>query len=226
MLLSIDASAVTASVALTQGDKVISSDFINAGLTHSETLLPMVKKVMGSFSYDELDAIAITAGPGSFTGVRIGVATVKGLAFYYNTPCISVSTLEAIAHNFTDENAVVCAVMDARRMQFYNALFKVENGTVNRICEDRAISLEDLREELKAYDKVIIAGDGARLCCENIELDNACLADDDRLYQNAVGVSKAAINKKTISSSELMPVYLRPSQAERELKLKKENLKK
>lgn len=221
MILSLDSSAVTASVALTDGDKVIKSEFVNSGLTHSETLMPMVKRVMDGHSYDELDGIAITAGPGSFTGVRIGVATVKGLAFNDNIPCYSVSTLEAIAYNFIDENAVVCAVMDARRMQFYNAIFSIKDGVVLRICDDRAISIDDLRKELSSYDKVIVAGDGSRLCMSGLKLDNCFLADDDKIYQNAVSVSKAAHNVKPISPKSLMPVYLRLSQAERELKLKK-----
>ncbi|WP_308617630.1 tRNA (adenosine(37)-N6)-threonylcarbamoyltransferase complex dimerization subunit type 1 TsaB [uncultured Eubacterium sp.] len=220
MLLSMDSSAVTASVALTDGDEIIKSEFVNSGLTHSETLLPMITRVMDGRKYSELDGIAITAGPGSFTGVRIGVATVKGLAFNDDIPCYSVSTLEAIAYNFVDKNAVVCAVMDARRMQFYNALFRVQNGKVERLCDDRAISIDDLRNELKQYDKVIIAGDGAKLCFQNIELENCTLADEDRIYQNAVGVAKAAQNKNAISPKALMPVYLRQSQAERELKLK------
>lgn len=223
LLLSVDSSAVTASAALTEDGRVIKSEFINKGLTHSETLLPLIENVMEGCAYKRLDAIAVTAGPGSFTGVRIGVATVKGLAFPYDIPCISVSTLEAIAYNFTDENAVICAVMDARRMQFYNALFKVENGRVTRLCEDRAISIEALREELKAYENVIIAGDGAELCFNNLNLENIALAVEDKRWQNGVGVSKAAENKKTIKAEALMPVYLRLSQAERELKLKKEN---
>lgn len=221
MLLSVDSSAVTASVALTDGEKVMKSEFINAGLTHSETLLPMIKSVMAGHSFDELEAIAVTAGPGSFTGVRIGVATVKGLAFNRDIPCISVSVLEAIAHNFCDEDCIVCAVMDARRMQFYNALFEVKNGEVHRLCADRAISIDDLRKEISGYDRVIAAGDGAVLFCENIGLDNVILADEEKRWQNGVGVSKAALNKEKISAAALMPVYLRLSQAERELKLKK-----
>ncbi|HCK43621.1 MAG TPA: tRNA (adenosine(37)-N6)-threonylcarbamoyltransferase complex dimerization subunit type 1 TsaB [Ruminococcaceae bacterium] len=221
MLLSLDSSAVTASVALTDGDRVIKSEFVNSGLTHSETLLPMVKRVMGDNEFSSLDAVAITAGPGSFTGVRIGVATLKGIAFAGNIPCYGVSTLEAIAYNFVDENCVVCAVMDARRMQFYNAIFKVENGIVSRITPDRAISIDDLREELKQYDSVIIAGDGAALCSQNIALDNCKIAADDKIYQNALSVAKCVKNKKAIAPSALMPVYLRQSQAERELKLKR-----
>ena len=224
MILSIDSSAVTASAALTGGGRVIKSEFMNTGLTHSETLLPMIKRVMGDTPYSALEAIAITAGPGSFTGVRIGVATAKGLAFKNGTPCIGVSTLEAIAYNFDDKDCTVCAVMDARRMQFYNALFEIKDGVVTRLTPDRAISLEDLREELKRFETVIIAGDGAKLCYGNIELENCRLADEEKIYQNAVSVSKAAENKKRIPAKELMPVYLRMSQAERELKLKlKEN---
>lgn len=221
MILAIDSSAVSASVALTDKESVIKSEFVNTGLTHSETLMPMIKRVADGVDLSALDAIAVTVGPGSFTGVRIGVATVKGLAFSNNIPCIGISTLEAIAYNFSDKNCTVCAVMDARRMQFYNALFSVKDGKINRLCADRAISIEDLRADLKQYDNVIIAGDGAKLCFDNIALDNCTLADDDRIYQNAVGVSKAAFNKKTIPPASLMPVYLRLSQAERELKLKK-----
>lgn len=222
-MLSVDSSAVTASACLTEDGRIIRSEFINKGLTHSETLLPMIERVMGGMAYKCLGAIAVNAGPGSFTGVRIGIATVKGIAFPNNTPCVSVSTLESIAYNFIEENCIVCAVMDARRMQFYNALFKVENGIVSRLCEDRAVSLEDLKSELKSYDNVIIAGDGARLCYENAGLDNFTLADDEKIYQNAVGVALAASNKEKINPNSLLPVYLRLSQAERELKLKKEN---
>lgn len=221
MILSVDSSAVTASVALTDGKKVIKSEFINAGLTHSETLLPMIKRVMGDYKISDLDAIAVTAGPGSFTGVRIGVATVKGLAFNDNIPCVSVSTLEAIAWNFLDEDCIVCSVMDARRMQFYNALFEIKNGKAVRLCEDRAISIDDLKNDLKNYEKVIIAGDGARLCYDNLGIDNIILAPEDKRYQCGQGVALAAENKEKISAAALMPVYLRLSQAERELKLKK-----
>lgn len=221
MILSIESSAVTASAALAEGDRIIKSEFINAGLTHSETLLPMVKRVMQDVSFSELEAIAVTVGPGSFTGVRIGVAAAKGLAFANCIPCIAVSTLEAIAYNFYGENAIVCACMDARRMQFYNAIFSVDSDNISRITPDRAISIEELRSELAQYDKVILAGDGARLCYENIGLDNVFLAPDDKVYQNGIGVLKASAGKQRIPADELMPVYLRPSQAERELKLKK-----
>ena len=157
MLLSLDSSAVTASVALTDGQKIINNEFLNSGLTHSETLMPMVKRVMNGLDYSDLDAIAVNVGPGSFTGIRIGVAAAKGIAFVNNTPCIAVSTLESIAYNFVDTDCIVCAVMDARRMQFYNALFRVRGKKVQRICDDRAISIEDLSRDIAKYDNVIIA---------------------------------------------------------------------
>lgn len=221
MLLSIDSSAVTASAALTDGDKIIKNEFINAGLTHSETLLPIIKKVMNGFDYSDLDSIAVCVGPGSFTGVRIGVATAKGIAFINNTKCKAVSTLDAIAHNFIDNDCVICSVMDARRMQFYNALFRSQNGVIDRLTEDRAISVEDLRSQLVKFENVIIAGDGAVLCYNNLDLPNAILAEESLRYQNAVGVAKASEKYNTISADVLVPVYLRPSQAERELKLKR-----
>ena len=219
-ILAIDSSAITASAALCDGERVIKSKFLNLGLTHSETLMPMIKRVMNGEDFKSLDAIAVTAGPGSFTGVRIGVSSAKGLAFNNDTPCISVSTLEAIAYNFLGENAVICAVMDARRMQFYNALFEVDENGVKRLTPDRAIALEALEKELKKFESVIIAGDGARLCFDNTSLKNVSLADEDKIFQNAVSVALAAQNKKTIPASALMPTYLRQSQAERELKLK------
>ena len=198
MILSVDSSAVTASVALTDGKKVIKSEFINAGLTHSETLLPMIKRVMGDYKITDLDAIAVTAGPGSFTGVRIGVATVKGLAFNDNISCISVSTLEAIACNFLDEDCIVCSVMDARRMQFYNALFEIKNGKAVRLCDDRAISIDDLKNDLKKYEKVIIAGDGeerqmleelARETCPEGSVIFAGWVKDTDSFYNAIDVN-------------------------------------
>lgn len=220
MILSIDSSAVSASVALTDNESVIKNEFINTGLTHSETLMPMIKRVTKGVDVSSLDAIAVTVGPGSFTGVRIGVATVKGLAFANNIPCIGVSTLEAIAYNFIDKNCIVCAVMDARRMQFYNAVFSINNGVVTRLCDDRAIDINDLREDISKYENVIIAGDGAKLCYDNINLDNVTLADEEHVFQNAVSVALCAKSKEKISHSDLVPVYLRQSQAERELKLK------
>ncbi len=121
--------------------------FINTSLTHSQTLIPMVEQLLNNTKTEisDIDAIAVNAGPGSFTGVRIGVAAVKGLAFANNIPCVSVSTLESMAYNFLSTDCIVCAVMDARCSQVYNALFEIKNGVVTRLCDDRALSLDDLK---------------------------------------------------------------------------------
>lgn len=220
MILAVDASSVTAAAALCSGDgTVVRSDFLHSGLTHSETLLPMIRRVLGDTSVADLDAIAVTAGPGSFTGVRIGVATVKGLAFDRDIPCIAVSALEAVAYQFPEENAVICVVMDARRGQFYNALFRVENGEVERLCPDRAVVGVALAEELAAYDRVIVAGDGAQLFAPLFPAGE--VAPPQRQYVTGHGVALAAQKQKTMPAAALMPVYLRLSQAERQLKLKK-----
>ncbi|MCC8016533.1 MAG: tRNA (adenosine(37)-N6)-threonylcarbamoyltransferase complex dimerization subunit type 1 TsaB [Clostridiales bacterium] len=221
LLLSIDSSAVTASAALTENGNVIRSELINQGLTHSETLLPLIEKVMGNYEFGSLDAIAVTVGPGSFTGIRIGIATVKGLAFPNNTYCIPISSPEAIAYNFAGEDAVVCALMDARRNQFYSALFKSENGKIIRLTQDSALPFEEIEHSISDYKRVIAAGDGAELFCSKSKLKNIELASHEKRFQCGTGVAGAAENKKSIPAAELMPVYLRMSQAERELKLKK-----
>ena len=220
MILAVDASSVTAAAALCHKDgTVVRSDFLHNGLTHSETLLPMIRRVLGDTPVADLDAIAVTAGPGSFTGVRIGVATVKGLAFDKDIPCIAVSALEAVAYQFLDEDAVVCVVMDARRGQFYNALFRIQAGEAERLCPDRAVDGAALAEELAAYDRVIIAGDGARLFAPQYPAGE--VAVPERQYVTGPGVALAAQHHKTMPAAALMPVYLRLSQAERQLKLKK-----
>lgn len=226
LTLAVDSSAVSASVALARDNKILSSQFVNAGLTHSETLLPMIKSILDEckVTVDEIELFSITNGPGSFTGIRIGVATIKGLAFKNNTNCVGISTLEAIACNFTGENCIVCAVMDARRNQFYNALFKVQDNKVERLCDDRAISYKELEEEIRKHQNVVVSGDGAKAFYDLVE-DKSCLriADDDKIFQNAKNFILKTTEKEVVKPNCLLPVYLRLSQAERELKLKKEN---
>lgn len=220
MILSVDSSSVTAAAALCDDDcNILNSEFSHSGLTHSETLLPMIKRVMGDRSFDQLSAVAVTVGPGSFTGVRIGVATVKGLAFASDIPCVPVSSLEAVAYNFIEENAVVCVVMDARRQQYYNALFEIKDGKVIRLTPDRALGHNELVDELEKFDNVIAAGDGANLLHER--WGKCILCSEDKQYVTGRGVALAAKDKEKISAALLMPVYLRLSQAERELKLKR-----
>ncbi len=227
-ILAVDSSAKTASVAVTDGKTLISECFVNAGLTHSRTLMPMVDNALSQadMKIGEIDAFCVNAGPGSFTGIRIGVAAVKGLALCENKLCAGISTLESAAYNFIDENCLVSVSMDARCNQVYTALFRCENSEVIRLCEDKAVSIDDLGEELSAYNESIyLAGDGAEICFNAFKdkLDNVVLSGENRRYQRAYGTALAAITNENafVSSEALVPVYLRLPQAERELKLRK-----
>ena len=217
MILGIDSSAVTAGRALYDG-KIIAEQFLNNGHTHSETMLPMVESMLknAGVTLADLDSIAVTAGPGSFTGLRIGIAAVKGMAVGAKKPCIAVSTLEAIAYNFIGFDRVVCACMDARCGQVYNALFKTEGGVVSRLCEDRAIRAEELSKELSDIEgNIVLAGDGAELMYNFTERGYE-LAPYPLRYQRGSGVCLAAAGKDTVNPAALMPTYLRLPQAERE----------
>lgn len=233
-ILAFDSTATAASVAICEDGKVVSEFFVNAGLTHSRTLVPMLEAALENTDSDlkSIDMLAISNGPGSFTGVRIGVAVAKGIAFAENLPCVEVSTLEAMAYNLVLTDCIVCSVMDARCAQVYNAVFEIKYGEVNRLCVDRALAIADLKSELveKYSDKrIILVGDGAELCFKEF-MDTSLsieLAPDAIRFQKASSVAAAAqekINKgeKVKNASELLPAYLRLSQAERELK-KKEN---
>jgi len=234
-ILSIECSAVPCSAAITEDGRIIGSSFVNVKLTHSQTLMPMVESLLKSSMTDicEIDGFAVSAGPGSFTGIRIGISAIKGLAAAKKKPCVGVSTLEAMAENFRDTNCIVCAVMDARCNQVYNALFEIENNNINRLCEDRALMCDQLATELKEISqksgkRIIIVGDGTDIFypfAENIE--NVKTADIKRRFQNAVGVAFTAENLfekgEAVSPNELLPVYLRLPQAERELKAKEQN---
>ncbi len=229
-ILAVDSSAKACSAAVVEDNKVLGSFFINTALTHSQTLVPMIDAVLKNTSTDinSVDIFAVSSGPGSFTGVRIGVAAIKGIAMPLEKPCASVSTLEAMPYNLLSEDCVAACVMDARCNQVYNALFEVENGTIKRFCDDRALSIDELLSELKAIDKkIILVGDGAELCYNSYKevLDNICIAPENIRYQNAVGVAFAAFNKEIVSSAELMPTYLRLPQAQRELKKRMESKK-
>lgn len=235
-LLAIDSSAKSASTAIVEDGKLISECYVNTTLTHSTTLMPMVDNMLkqADLKIEDIDALCINTGPGSFTGIRIGVAAVKGLAFMRNLPCASVSTLESMAYNFTDTDCIVCGTMDARCNQVYTALFQVRNGAVTRLTDDDAISIDALEQMLKSeysdYDgNIYLAGDGAALCFNKFTdmPGNIILAGENRRYQRAYGAALAAFNKNEfIDSASVMPVYLRPPQAERELKLKLEEAKK
>ncbi len=219
MILAVESSAITASVAVADKGKIIGAKFIDCGLTHSETLLPLCKSLLDELGLkvSDMDAFAVTAGPGSFTGLRIGIATVKGFMAATGKKCVPLSTLEVIAMGGKDENAVISAVMDARAGQVYNALFKAENGKITRLCEDRAITVSALIEENNKFDRVIYFGDGAHL------FEGQEIADKERRFQNAANAALLAESKESIGINELCPIYLRLPQAERELLSKEKN---
>lgn len=231
-ILSVECSASPASCAIIDDGKIRASSFINAKLTHSQTLMQMIINTLDNSATKlcDIDQIAVAVGPGSFTGLRIGISAVKGLAAPNNMPCVPVSTLEGMAENFADRDCIVCAVMDARCNQFYNALFKIKNGQITRICDDRALLVDELKDEIcNIYkdNQIIICGDGADLFYKHIyELENVKLAPENLKFQNAVGVGLYAHKNidtiNTISPDKLLPVYLRLPQAERELKAKTE----
>jgi len=220
-VLSFESSAKSASVALTEDGKLLAQYFQNTGLTHSRTLLPMAEDLLKNTELEmkNIDLFAVSHGPGSFTGIRIGISTVKGLAWSLEKPCVGVSTLEAMAWNGISHNGLLVCAMDARRNQIYNALFEVQDGTPCRLCEDRAISLDDLKDELKNRGAVpLILGDGAQITYDYLKNQNipCILSPENMRWQNAWGVSMAAQNKESYPSEKLLPVYLRLSQAERE----------
>lgn len=227
-LLALDTSAKAGSVALIEDDKLLGRFFINTSLTHSQTIVPMIDSLLKTtnVSVEDIDVFAVSSGPGSFTGVRIGVSAIKGIAMAQNKKCASISTLEAMAYNYLQENIIVASVMDARCQQVYNANFSINNGVITRLCEDRALPISELLTDLTQYNsKIVLVGDGAQLCYEEFKdkINNINLAPEHLRYQDAVGVALVALQKEYVSASELMPTYLRLPQAERELKKRMEN---
>ncbi len=231
LILAFETSAKAAGVALHDGEKLLAECYQNTGLTHSQTLMVMAEDLLQQCGLTAQDVthIAVAAGPGSFTGVRIGVAAAKGFAWGGQLPCIGVSTLEAMAKNLGVYDGYVCACMDARRSQVYNALFRAEKGLLTPICQDRAIALAELKEELAQLDgPIYLVGDGASLTHKTLssEIPNLILPPEHRMHQRGAGVALAALNKinagEVGDAATLQPNYLRLSQAERE-KLEKQS---
>ena len=224
-ILALETSAKAVSVAVVEDGAVLAAAYQNIGLTHSVTLMPLMDGMLhnAGLTAADMDLIAVAAGPGSFTGLRIGVSAAKGLAWALDLPCCGVSTLEAMAENVRMfEGTVICA-MDARRQQIYNAVFDCRGGVLTRRCEDRAVALETLADELKNdTQSKIVVGDGATLCdiYLNAQGISCRMAPPDSRYQKAAGVALAAERLaqegQTVTAQTLRPVYLRLSQAERE----------
>lgn len=221
LTLAFESSAKAASVALVRDGALLSQYSQCSGLTHSRTLLPMAEDMLknAECKLSDVDLFAVAHGPGSFTGIRIGVSTVKGLAWAAEKPCVGVSTLEAMAWHGLAAGGLVCPVMDARRQQVYNALFRIEDGAPRRLTEDRPIALEQLAGELAALGEgAFLVGDGAALAAEYLALHGIPfrMAPENLRFQSAWGVAMAAAGKQPGSADALLPVYLRLSQAERE----------
>ena len=225
LLLAFETSAKSCSAALHDGRGLLAESYQNSGLTHSQTLMVMAEdllKVCGKSAAD-VTALAVAAGPGSFTGVRIGVSAAKGFAWGAEKPVYGVSTLEAMALGLGVMDGHICCCMDARRKQVYNAVFLAENGKLTRVSEDRAIALEDLKQELEHIDgPIYLVGDGAELTMRTLgaEIPQLILPPEHRRHQRASGVALAAIGAmergEPADGAALQPNYLRLSQAERE----------
>ena len=234
-VLALDSSALTASAAVTRDGAVLAEAFINAGLTHSETLAPLVQKALdeAGLGLFDMDVIAVTNGPGSFTGVRIGVALAKGLAQPMEIPCFGVSTLEAAAFRFRDTGKVILACMDARREQVYCALFRGCGAHLERLTPDEALSADEAVSHLLSYgEAALICGDGTPVAVKSLARlageKNApvTIPEGDEIYQRASGAALAAeyallyTDKTPVAAKFLNPTYLRLPQAERELRAK------
>ncbi len=235
-ILGIDSSAVTASAAVVSDGKILADEFINAGLTHSETLAPLTVGALekSGMKLFDMDVIAVTNGPGSFTGVRIGVSLAKGLAQPMEIPCMGISSLEAAAYVFINSERLIFACMDARCGQVYAAFFEGKDGKLVRLTEDMAVSLEDAAKQIRSYGrKTVVCGDGTAVA-EKYFGENGVSAEvdifyppGDERYQRASSAALLAVyylletDRTPLAPKLLAPVYLRPSQAERELNNKR-----
>ncbi len=224
-LICLETSAKTASAAVVTEGKVLGEISITAGLTHSQTILPAMEALLRgcSMTIADADAFAVSIGPGSFTGLRIGIGAVKGLAQGSGKECVGISTLEALAVNFAGLHYTVCPVMDARCSQVYTSLFWVNGGYPRRLWEDMAISIDQLREKLAAVEgEIMLVGDGAELVFSALaDTGKVLLAPPAMRFQSAASVGIAALqhlqSEPPIAPNALMPAYLRLPQAEREL---------
>lgn len=234
IILAFDSNAKAASVAVCEDEKLLALYNIDNGLTQSELLLPMAENILKSLhlTFDDVDLLACAVGPGSFTGVRIGVALVKGIAFGKNIPCVSVSTLDELAENLAGLDGIIVPCMDARRQQVYTATYRGKGGKLEKLTEDRAIAISELAEELRAYDEPIyLSGDGYEVARKGLLAAGIAVKDTPTLLITENAYSVAVIAKRKYdagdrqSDLEIAPTYLRMPQAERERleRLQKEN---
>ena len=218
IILALESSALSCGAAVSADGKLISECFMNTGLTHSETLLPLVDTVLknASLTVNDVDLIAVSTGPGSFTGLRIGVGTAKGLALGAGKKCVGVSTLKALCYNVSAPDILISPIMDAKRGEVYNALYKFKEGKLTEICSMRALPLSDLLSEIN--EDVIFVGDGVNVFKAQIKEalgEKAHFAPDNLVFERASSVAAAALEEEPVSANDLVPRYIRKSQAER-----------
>ena len=235
IILAFDSTAKAASVAVCDDEKLLALYNIDNGLTQSELLLPMAENMLKSLklSFSDIDLLACAVGPGSFTGVRIGVALVKGIAFGRDIPCVAVSTLDELAENLRGLDGIIVPCMDARRAQVYTATYRGKDGELTKLTEDRAIAIAELAEELKAYsgEPIYLSGDGYEAAKRGLEAAGIKICDTPELLitENAYSIARIAKKKydtgEYLTDLEIAPTYLRMPQAERERleRLAKEN---
>lgn len=230
-ILAVDTSAKVTSVAVVTENEILAEFNSDTKLTHSQALMPMLEAMLScsKISLDDIDCFACAAGPGSFTGLRIGIAAIKGLAYGRDKPCVGISTLEGLAYNLKGVDGVVCAAMDARCNQVYTSIYQSTPTGLTPLFDDRAITIDELANLLETFKKnVFFVGDGANLCYNRMEqkLDNIILSSPLLRYQKASSIGFLALEKlkteQAMTASELMPIYLRLPQAQRELLKKRE----
>lgn len=238
--MAIDTSAKTASIAIYNNNKLLTEHFLHSGFTHSQTLMPMLDFCLNISKTDinEIEQFVVTGGPGSFTGLRIGMATVKGLAIAKNIPCKVVSTIKTLAYNLIDFNGFIVPTMDARCNQVYTGFFKCENNVITRVGEDCAIHLEELKEKIYYYKnsilknnngyKIFLLGDGAQLCYNYLQsfskVEDAMvkIVSENLRYQKASSLFLASLDEEYVSNEAIVPTYLRLCQAQRQLGIKEQ----
>lgn len=219
-ILAFDSSAKSASVAILDGEKIIAESFENEGRTHSKTLLAMFEKIVNEHKINvkDVDLIAVTNGPGSYTGVRIGVSVAQGLALAWSVKCVGVSSLEALAQNIDNtDKSLICAVMDARADQVYTALFKRENSKIIRVSNDACMKISELVEKFrKTNENYVLVGDASEKVAEIFNENNITCQINNDIYGKASSVARIAQNKEHYDVVKLKPVYLKLTQAEME----------
>ncbi|MBC8590042.1 tRNA (adenosine(37)-N6)-threonylcarbamoyltransferase complex dimerization subunit type 1 TsaB [Wansuia hejianensis] len=225
-VLGLDTSTMMATCSVIDDNRLLGEYSLNQDMTHSEKLVPMIKEVLESLKLEvkDIDLYGVALGPGSFTGLRIGAATMKAFAHLFNKPIVGISTLEALAYNLP-YNDIVVPMIDARRNRVYTGIYTWENGKIKEIMGPDVLEIEDILTRLKEYDKSIVNGDGALLHRDTIKAilkDKVQFATIGHNMCRATSICELAKIKHEAGQSDdlftLAPDYLRPSQAERQLK--------